>query len=637
MKIINVIPISKDFFQENLSYFTSKDVKPGALVTVPMRSKTVPAIVSSVEEIKHVKSALKQSQFKLKPIKSIKAPDFLRPEFIKACKDIAKYFVSPLGPVIKDLVPQIILEGNMDFIHSSVKNKPAETNNRHQIILIQAPKKERFQYYKSIIREEFAKDHSVFLCLPTTNEVDEFAKEFQKGIEKYCITMHGKMPRKKIKELWNKAIEEKHPILIIATKSFLSMPRADIGVIIVDCEDSSFYKLQKRPYLDIRKAAEIISKEMKIRLIFGDSLIRSETFYKNESGATVPPSRILSEAEQIIVDMSKKKETGWQKARIFSAVSEDLQKILREAYENNEKVILFINRRGYSTTTICNDCLRTILCSNCDTPLVLHKKDSYTSFVCHKCLAETKAPEQCPYCKSWRLEMFGIGIQKITDEIAKLFPKFKLFRMDSDTIKNTKQGRETTNEFLSTPGAILIGTEIIFSHIPQLMEQPAERVAVISVDALFTLPDFRINEKIFHLLLKLRSLAKKTFVIQSRLKEQNLFNDVIRGNISGFYKNEIENRQQFQYPPFKLLIKITREGKNKTQIKKEIADLEKKLLEWSPINYPAFIPKIKNIHTHHILLKINPQNWPAKEDKLHQILSSLPQIWKINIEPESLL
>jgi len=639
MKIVNVIPIAKGISQENLSYFTSKNINPGALVTVPLRKKNVPAIVSSVHEIKHLKASLKKTQFALKSIKLIKSSGFLTPEFIESCRKIAKFFVSSLGGVIKDLVPQAILENCTDIGNGyaiangyRIANK---ANGHHEITLIQGHQKERFQHYKSIIREEFAKNNSVFFCLPTTAEIDELSKEIQRGIEKYSIILHSKISKKKIRELWKKAVQEKHPILIIATKLFLSLSRKDIGAIILDCENSSFYKLQKRPYLDVRKVAEILSQTMKIRLVVGDSLIRTETFYREGGGANPPPARMLSEAEQIIIDSKQgRSQAGWQKPKTFSAITPQLQKILQEAHENNERIILFINRRGHSPTTVCQDCLRAILCDKCAAPLVLHKNNNGDSaWVCHKCLSETKNPEQCPYCKSWRLETLGIGIQKVADAIIRLFPKFKLFRIDSDILKNTKEGKEIINAFLTTPASVLIGTEILFSYL----NQPVERVAVISIDALFTVPDFRINEKIFYLLLKLRSLAKKTFLIQSRLGEEDLFNDAAKGNLSGFYKREIENRKQFQYPPFKLLIKITREGKHKMQVKKEVEALEKQLEEWHPFSYPAFIPKVKNIYIWHILLKIDPDTWPDKQEKLLQILSSLPLAWKVNINPESLL
>ncbi len=162
-------------------------------------------------------------------------------------------------------------------------------------------------------------------------------------------------------------------------------------------------------------------------------------------------------------------------------------------------------------------------------------------------------------------------------------------------------------------------------------------MAVISVDALFTLPDFRIHEKIFHLLLKLRSLAKKTFLIQFRLARPGLFENVVRGNISGFYKEEIGNRKQFQYPPFKLLIKISREGKNKLQIKKEAETVKRILKEWNPIVYPAFISKIKNTYIWNILLKVDPETWPASTQGGPSPLPPLPPGWKIDVDPETLL
>jgi len=623
MKLVNVIPIIKGAPHDSLLYFTVKDVQPGALVTAPLRKKIVPAIVASIKDIKDIKTGLKKTQFKLKPIKSILSASFLEPEFIEACKKIAKYFVSPLGAVIKDFVPQAILESREEssFFALAKSNR----SHFHETHIIQAPKTERLQYYKSIIREEFAKSYSVFFCLPAVAEINKLSNDLQKGIEKYTVIMHGKMSAKKIREKWNNALRENHPLLIIATKSFFSLPRKDVGALIIDCESSPFYQSQKRPYIDARIAAKIFSENMRSRLIFGDFFIRSEAFHRYKSVIAYSSPRLPPEAEQIIVDMRGKN---------FSVISEELKKIIKKSLENNEKIILFINRRGHSPVTVCQDCLRPVLCEKCDTPLVLHKKNkAIGAWICHKCLTEKTSPEQCPYCKSHRLETLGIGIQKAAEEIKKLFPDLKIFLMDSDNIKTEKQGKKIAENFLNAPGGMLLGTEIIFSYLNKLVEN----VAAVSIDSLFALPDFRINEKIFYLLLKLRVLAKKTFLIQTRMPEQKLFNYATKGNISGFYMEEIEDRKKFGYPPFKTLIKITREGKNKNQIKKEIDDLTKKLQEWNPVAYPAFIPKIKNIYSWHILLKIDPESWPDNQKELHQILSSLAPSWKINVDPESLL
>ena len=644
MKIIDVIPIAKGIPQEKLSYFTSKDVYVGALVSVPVRKKEIPAIVSAVSDAKESKISLKGSDFSIKPIKSVISANFITPEFLEACKEIAEYYISAPGSVLKDFVPQAILEGiSGSGMLRTADQKSNDTTKRHEILIIQSPTEERIQHYKSIVREELAKNKSVFLCLPTVADMEKIALELGRGIEKYVFVLSGKMPKKKIMEEWKKIAEEKHPVLIIATKSFLSLPRRDFGAIIMDQESSSAYKNQKKPYADARKAAEIISRKAQACLIFGDELIRTETFYRQESGEFSPSSarqsRLVSSAEQIIIDAKEYFEEKKTNQRKFVSTPQ-LLRTMDEAAAKNEKIIIFANRKGYNPTTLCADCHRTILCEKCAAPVVMKKTDSKNALQrCHKCLAELPAPDRCPYCKSWRLESYGIGTQMVAEEMRGFYPSAKIFEMDSDSVPNEKAGKKIAEEFLSN-GGILVGTEMIFSYI----NRPVDRVVAISVDGLFTLPEFKINEKVFRLLLKLKSLAKKTFIIQTRFPELPIFDNVLRGNISGFYKEEIESRKIFQYPPFKLLIKITKEGKNENQLNKEIEALQKILDEWKPASYPAFIPKIKDLYIKHILLKIDPASWPPKQtgqapgqEKLSRILSSLPPSYKVDIGPESLL
>ncbi len=633
MKIIDVIPIAKGILQEKLSYFTSKEVSVGALVSVPVRKKEIPAIVSAVSDAKESKTSLKGSDFSIKPVKSIISANFITPEFLEACKEIAEYYLSTHGSVIKDFVPQAILESGSK---PKINKTPEQTGKRHEIIIIQSPAEERFRHYKSIVREELAKNKSVFLCLPTVVDMENIALELGRGIEKYVFILSGKMPKKKMEEEWEKIVEEKHPVLIIATKIFLSIPRRDFGAIIIDQESSSAYKNQKKPYIDARKAAEIISDKIKARLFFGDEIIRTETFYRQETDKFLPSSarqiRMASSTEQIIIDAKEFFEEKKTSRNKFVSTPELLRK-MDEAAAKNEKIIIFANRKGYNPTTICADCGRTMLCGKCDAPVVMRKTDSKNAVQrCHKCLSELPAPDRCPYCKSWRLESYGVGAQMVAEEMRGFFPAAKIFEIDSDSVTNKKDGEKIAEEFLSN-GGIIVGTEMIFSYI----DRPVDMVAAISVDGLFTLPEFKMNEKVFHLLLKLKSLAKKTFIIQTRFPELPIFDNVLRGNISGFYKEEIENRKIFQYPPFKMLIKISKKEKNESRLNKEIETLQKILEEWMPVSYPAFIPKVKNFYIKNTLIKIDPESWPKNQEKLVRILSSLPPSWKIDIGPESLL
>ena len=210
MKIIDVIPIAKGIPQEKLSYFTSKDVSVGALVSVPVRKKEIPAIVSAVSDAKESKTSLKGSDFSIKPVKSVISANFITPEFLEACQEIAEYYLSAPGSVIKDFVPQAILESGsgLKTLKTSEQN-PNTLSNGRDTLIIQSSAEERIQHYKSVVREELAKNKSVFLCLPTAADMENIAVELSRGIEKYVFVLSGKMLNKKIREEWKKIVEEK--------------------------------------------------------------------------------------------------------------------------------------------------------------------------------------------------------------------------------------------------------------------------------------------------------------------------------------------------------------------------------------------------------------------------------------------
>ena len=630
MKIIDVIPITKGLKEETFSYFTSKPVREGTLVNVPSRSRIITALVTSVREAETEKINLKSADFKLRPIKSIVSDNLLSPFFIEGMRETAKYYASPLGQVIRDFLPEAVLSEKQP---AETRKEKKENQGNFSISLVQAPTAERIQSYRTIIREEFARGHSVFILFPTVSTLKEFTLFLEKGIEDYTHALHSQITAKNIRDSWKKAIIQKHPILILGTRPFLSIPK-NYNTLIIEGESSGAHRSQSRPYVDTRRAGEFIAKNLNIRLIFGDIAIRTETFYREESGEMLPailsPSRLLSEANQEIVDMKKEKDGS---KKTFSVVSPELQNLIADARSLNEHVVIFVNRRGLSTAIVCHDCYKTLICDKCSAPLVTHKGEQGQNLLCHKCLEEKNVPDECPYCGSWNMRSYGIGIDTVRNALLQIFPTISIFKIDGDTIKTQKQGENIIESFLKNPGSILIGTEMIFSFI----KEPVERVVVASIDTLFAFPDFNMNEKIFQLLIRLRLFAKKTFVIQTRLRENPVFDYALRGNISGFYREEVEERKSLGYPPFKQLIKLSCASEDKKKLKEEIDVMTKDLSVWEPIPYTAFMAKIKGLYTSHILLKLQAGRWPNKEPGLYEKLRNLPSSWKIDIDPESLL
>lgn len=633
MKIINVAPIAKGFTGETLSYFTSKNVEIGGIVTITIKRRVVPGIVIASMDAKQAKIDLRNSPFALKSIKSVKASGLITPAFLLACKEVAQHFVSTLGSVLTDFIPKVILDNASDDMAPPNISNSKNPSYHLDVSVCQGTREERMQHYRSVIREEFARGRSVFFCVPTVSDLEDFSEGLKRGIEKHTVCAHSRLSKKKMLETWKFIVEENHPILIVSTKTFLSVPRKDLGVIIIDPESSPAFKMEARPYVDVRKAAEIIASNLGVRLILGDTLVRAESFAKSNK-SQLP--RVLTDTEQIIVDMTRKENAETKKKEEFKIFSPRLEEILKNAAHKNEQSVLFINRRGHAPSTVCNDCLRTLLCGKCESPLVIHREgqaDKKSKFVCHKCLAQTTIPEQCPYCQSWKLVSLGVGNQRVAEELETLLPDAKIFRIDSDIVKTKKKGDDIAEKFFKTPGAILVGTESLFSYI----KKPVDNVAALSIDSIFTLPDFKANEKAFQLLLKLRSLARKNFLIQTGMPDLKLFDDVTRGHITGFYHDELEQRRSFNYPPYKMIIKITKGNSNKEALKKEIDIIMTYLKSFDAIDYPAFIPKEKNLFKWNVVIKIDPAQWPKELAKLHSFLFYLPPSWRVDVEPDSLL
>lgn len=251
-------------------------------------------------------------------------------------------------------------------------------------------------------------------------------------------------------------------------------------------------------------------------------------------------------------------------------------------------------------------------------------------FLCHRCGERRSAEERCKNCDSWRLTTLGIIIELIEQTLAGMFPDIKIFKMDKDTITTHKQALNLVNEFYNSPGSILLGTEMALLYL----EKPVDNASVATIDALFSIPDFRINEKIMNILLRIRSNTQKAFVIQTRSRDQHIFDYATKGNLMDFYREEIDVRKKLQYPPMSTLIKITVRGV-KARALEDMKFVSELLGEYSPLVFPAFIETVNKKTIMHALIKIPRKQWVSK-DLLEKLLSLPPHIF-VNIDPESLL
>jgi len=632
MNIITVAPIRRGVSINELSYFTTEDVPPGALVTVPIRGRLSPALVMRSVPAESMKGDIKRAKFTIKKLDKVHAKNFFRREFIEACEKTGVYFAATTGAVIHSAFPSALLLSKKAVPVAPINDRP---RRKGESKIFQADDKERFATYKSHIREVFARGASCYFVLPSIQDIEHSYSELEKGIQEYTFILHGGLSKKELESRWEKIVTLKHPVLIIGTPLFLSVPRNDIESIIVDRESAGAYTLQTRPYVDLRIFAEEFAKAIGSDILFGDMFLRAETLYRREQGEIEafmrPKYRLPSTAKQHIVDM---RALGEQPAVGKIAIaSPTLVELIEDVRKKGTHCFIMGVRRGFAPMTVCGDCGTVVTCTRCSAPAVLHKKhgkDELNVFLCHRCGLQQSTEYTCPHCGGWRLTPLGIGVTQAEESIRIRFPDASIFRMDKDVVKKHSEAQKIMREFYETPGSILIGTEMA---VPYLTE-PVSTVAILSVNSLLTIPDFRMSERVFRLLLQLRERAREHFVIQTRDMSVPIFELATSGNIGEFLRTELENRSQLGYPPFSTLIKFTYEGR-KSEGQNVMSEIEKIFGAYHPVTFPSFIARVKGNFRMNALLKIPRGSWPNEE--LLGLIASLPQDVEVRVNPESVI
>ncbi len=654
MNIITVIPLTRSKVASELTYFTGSVVPVGAIVSVPLRSKTIHAIVTKSQNAEDLKIDIKNAPFEIRKLGKVKATVFFPASFIEACGIVAESYATTMGAVIDAVVADTLMQNaakispplpkqpslSMDtpipteVLPTRIAPKPKAESER--VFAVQGDDQDRISSWRSLIRQEFARKKSIAMYVPTIEDGHNLFRELEKGIEGYIFVLHSGLTPKKVVETWRTIAETDHPVVIIATGSFSIMPRGDIETVIIERENNRGWIGQRAPYLDLRYALEMIARRSRQTVFLGDSFLRVETLNRLDNDSIYQGSpfkwRSISNARDSLVDMKSFQAVNKAVKNDFKVISPNLADLIRLNREESTHMFIFALRRGLSSMTICDDCETVITCRNCSTPVILHTSTTSGKnfFMCHKCGERRSAEEMCVVCGGWRLTPLGIGIDRVAEELKARFPETDVFQIDADVTKTPKQIEDALLRFKNKPGSILLGTETALLHLAEKVEH----VAVTSMDSLFALPDFRIQEKIMYMLIRLRAQAMRSIVVQTRKPEEKVFEYGLKGNLSDFYRLTLEERKRFKYPPFSVLIKLTIEGK-KDAIAEAMVKTQEALLPYEIDVFPAFTATVKGNSIIHGLLNVETHSWP--DPVLIGKLRSLPPNVMVKVNPETLL
>ncbi|HAS84560.1 MAG TPA: hypothetical protein DCS23_00585 [Candidatus Yonathbacteria bacterium] len=640
MQIITVAPIASGALQGSLTYFSKEPIEVGMVVVAPIRTREVPAIVLECREVSEERSSIRSSDYAIRKITRAKPRRIWLPTFLKAVEETAGLSAQKLGELLLALTPKSILDAHLEGQLKEPASK--ETGGRFEMLAIQCNTKTRYEEYKRLVRESFARHESVFICVPTEEDVLRISAEIGHGILDYTFSLHRSVSKKKIIETWKNILKEEHAVLVVGTAQYIALPRR-FKTIVLDEEHSHAWKTISRPLIDLRVFVEEYARASGGKLIIGAPILRAETYERIARGLIGEFGRIaehsLEKTKVILVDPRKEEKFIREKTgrREIVLVSRELDELLDGARERSERVLLLSARKGLAPVTTCSDCGTLVRCPQCETPLVVHRKESANGssqiFVCHGCgfmrVPENNVNETCPNCKGWKLQGVGIGIDRIDDEVAKLFPKIERFVLDSDRAKTRAQAKKIIEKFEKSDSGVLIATPMALPLLGSV-----DNTAIISIDSLFAIPDIRMSERIFALVLTLREKTTGALLIQTRADDTTIFEQALAGDLLKFTENELAIRKAFSYPPYGTIIKITLRGK-RVEISSEMERLKTFLESFAPIVPVSIAKEPKNIFRMQMILKLAEGNWPNNE--LLGKLRALPMQFTVEVNPDHLL
>jgi len=464
--------------------------------------------------------------------------------------------------------------------------------------------------YFRLIEECLAQQKQALYLLPEIALTAQIVRKLRAVFGNRIGIYHSRFSNNERVEVWKK-IQHKQIDIVIGARSALMLPFADLGLVIIDEEHDTSYKQQDpAPRYHARDSALFLARYCNAHILLGSATPSIESFYNTQTGkyklvelterygnSTLPKVEIVDTKSGMVA----KTHHGLFSVQLLNAINESLA--------NKKQIILFQNRRGYSPYVMCSTCGWVPHCKYCDVSLTYHKQTDQLH--CHYCGSRSPYIKVCPACGNSRIISKSFGTEKIEEEIRKVFPEARVERFDWDSMRIKNKFSEIIRQFEKREIDILVGTQML---VKGLDFEHVNTVGVLSADSLLSYPDFRVNERVFQLLEQVSGRAGRRdhaghVIIQLFKTNHPTILQVQAHDFKHFYNDEIAARQEFQYPPFTRLLRITLKHKNQEivlraaqKLGEDLASLPKTIL-FGPAEPP--VGRVRNQFIQEILLKIN--------------------------------
>lgn len=475
------------------------------------------------------------------------------------------------------------------------------------------------EVYTKLIQNVLDSGKQVLFLLPEIALTTQIITRLQHYFGNQISVFHSKYSMNERVEVWNNVLENKPKAqIILGARSSVFLPFNNLGLIVVDEEHETSYKqFEPSPRYNARDSAIVLANIHKGKILLGSATPALESYFnatQNKYGLVELNRRFgnvqLPKIE--LIDIKDKHKKKLMKGHF----SDRMLQLITEALEQKEQVILFQNRRGFSPVVECNTCGNSPQCPNCDVSLTYHKYRN--ELRCHYCHYQRAMPNSCGACGSNTLDTKGFGTEQIELELKELFPDNSIGRMDLDTTRGKFGYQKIIGAFEAHEIDILVGTQMLSKGLDF---ENVSLVGILNADSMLNFPDFRAHERAYQLMVQVsgragRSKKQGNVAIQTFNPHHQILQQVSTTNYAEMYKEQLNDRWQYHYPPYYRLIKITLKHKDFIRVDNGINWLFKSLQNVFGEHVlgptaPA-VARVRNQYIKNLVIKIPPKQSLAK-------------------------
>lgn len=550
----------------------------------------------------------------------------------------------PFDHLVEERIRDVVLSDEQSRVITDIAD---HFNTFYPVLLHGVTGSGKTEVYIELAKKQMDAGKNVLIMVPEIAITPQVAARFRSTFGSKVAIWHSQMTD--AERLWTWTQIQKGAIhVVVGARSSLFAPMKDIGLIVVDEEQEASYKQDDQsPRYHARDAAVMYANILNIPVVLGSATPSLESYYLS---ALKKYRRLELKQRYGKAKLPKVKLIDMQEAPRQGLFSNELINEVRTTLDSKKQAIILQNRRGFNTVMICSDCQQVLQCPSCSVALTYHKR--LDKLMCHVCNATYPLTKTCPSCHNETLEAMGHGTQKIEEELKLLFPDARIARMDMDTTRTKHAHARILNEFEQHEHDILLGTQMIAKGLDF---PDVTLVGVMNADTGIGIPDYRANERLFHLIYQVsgrsgRSEHPGRVIIQTFSPEEPVIQMASRLELRSFNNLELFQRKSLNYPPFSRLFLVRVIGTKPREVEAAAGRLYKSLT--AKINSsnclgpaPSPIEKIKDKTRWQILVKAGrkeDQNGNRTAAYIMQVVKNFKQNEKglkilVNRDPVSLM